>query len=177
MKFYLPTILICILISCKLNSPSNSNAINSYNDTTAVSGFIYKELKSYMKEVDSFPKYYYSSSACAIIIDHSALDITFLYPLSQYLSDGYYKDSIFRFIGCFYKDTVLIAIYDRNDGKYRTNYYDTIKLDRDIQKYLFPDSLFPSDVVFGTIGPKWSYKMKCDSLFLVEKRKRWIKLQ
>ncbi len=177
MKFFLSIVLSCTLISCRLNKTNNLSTVNSYSDTTAVSGFIYRELKSYMEEVDSFPKYHYSSSACVIIINQSTLDITFLYPMRQYLGDGYYKDSLFRFVGCFYKDTVLIAIYDRNDGKYKTNYYDTTKLDRDIHKYLFPDSLFPPNVVFGTIGPKWSYKMIHDSLFLINKRNRWIKLQ
>lgn len=164
-----------IMSSCNLNRDRTSIMVK-YDDTTAVTSSIFNELNIYMREVDSLP-YRPMRSAYVLGYDSNDLKIFALCPVMPYLGDRLLNDSAFRLIGCFYKDTILIAIYDRNDNP--KGMYDITKLDTDIKKYIPSDSMlqYIRKYPYGEIGPVWRYQMNDDSLKLVEKGQNWIIIQ
>jgi len=177
MLFYI--LLAGVMSSCFFSRKKNMNFDKKYDDTTALKSFVFEELKNYMVEVDSLPCRTLQS-AYALIFDtirYRYLDIFGLYPVMPYLADGYYNDTIYRLVGCFYKDTVLIAIYDRSDiSPQGIVYYDTAKLDMDIKNHIPSDTLmqYLRENPYGEIGPKWHYQIIGDSLKLLEKGKNWV---
>ncbi len=184
--FYI--LLAGVVSSCILSRKKDNIDFDiEFNDTTALKPFIFKELKAYISDIDSFPPIpSIWQSAYALVFDsvrYKYLDIFAHCPvmpyhiqLDHFSIDTIHFNSNFRLVGCFYKDTILIAIYDRSDiSPQGIRYYDTTKLDTGIKKYIPSDSLmqFMRDYPFGEIGPIWHYQIIDDSLKLVEKGRNW----